>query len=76
MIVLKHITKTFDGFKAVDNISFTVEKEETVVFLGMSGCGKTTLLKMINRLITRMPAKYSSMIKKSTTGSRRSFVVR
>ncbi|HXB91958.1 MAG TPA: ATP-binding cassette domain-containing protein [Puia sp.] len=52
MIVVKHISKTFDGYKAVDNISFTVEKEETVVFLGMSGCGKTTLLKMINRLIT------------------------
>jgi osmoprotectant transport system ATP-binding protein len=51
MIIVKNITKTFDGFKAVDNISFTVEEGETIVFLGMSGCGKTTLLKMINRLI-------------------------
>jgi osmoprotectant transport system ATP-binding protein len=51
MIVVKNITKTFDGSKAVDNISFTVAEGETIVFLGMSGCGKTTLLKMINRLI-------------------------
>jgi osmoprotectant transport system ATP-binding protein len=51
MIVVKNITKTFDGYKAVDNISFTVAEGETIVFLGMSGCGKTTLLKMINRLI-------------------------
>src|SRR5262245_4512310 len=51
MIVVKNITKEFDGFTAVDRVSFTVEKGETVVFLGTSGCGKTTLLKMINRLI-------------------------
>ncbi|HEV2353600.1 MAG TPA: ATP-binding cassette domain-containing protein [Puia sp.] len=46
-----HITKTFGSHKAVDNISFTVREGENVVFLGTSGCGKTTLLKMINRLV-------------------------
>lgn len=51
IIEVNHITKSYDGFAAVDDISFTVEEGETVVFLGMSGCGKTTLLKMINRLI-------------------------
>lgn len=51
MIVLKNITKIFDGFKAVDNVSFTVQEGENAIFLGTSGCGKTTLLKMINRLI-------------------------
>ena len=51
MIEVKNITKTFDGFKAVDDISFSVEEGENMVFLGRSGCGKTTLLKMINRLI-------------------------
>jgi osmoprotectant transport system ATP-binding protein len=51
MIVVKNISKSFDGFTAIDNISFAIEKGETVVFLGTSGCGKTTLLKMINRLI-------------------------
>src|SRR5579859_7531223 len=51
MIVVKNITRNFGAHKAVDNISFTVEKGENVVFLGTSGSGKTTLLKMINRLI-------------------------
>lgn len=51
MIEVIHITKTFGTHKAVDNISFTVGEGENVVFLGTSGCGKTTLLKMINRLL-------------------------
>jgi osmoprotectant transport system ATP-binding protein len=51
MIVVKNITKTFGTHLAVDDISFTVKEGENIVFLGTSGCGKTTLLKMINRLI-------------------------
>jgi osmoprotectant transport system ATP-binding protein len=51
MIEVKNITKTFDGFVAVDNVSFIIEEGESLVFLGRSGSGKTTLLKMINRLI-------------------------
>ncbi|MFH1489372.1 MAG: ATP-binding cassette domain-containing protein, partial [Pseudomonadota bacterium] len=53
MIRLDHISKSFDGSKApaVKDLSFHVEKGETLVLLGSSGCGKTTTLKMINRLI-------------------------
>jgi osmoprotectant transport system ATP-binding protein len=51
MIEVQNITKTFGTHRAVDNISFSVGDGENVVFLGTSGCGKTTLLKMINRLI-------------------------
>jgi len=51
MIEVKNITKTFDGYTAVDDVSFSIGEGETVVFLGRSGSGKTTLLKMINRLI-------------------------
>lgn len=51
MIEVKNITKTFGAHKAVDDLSFTVNEGENVVFLGTSGCGKTTLLKMINRLL-------------------------
>jgi osmoprotectant transport system ATP-binding protein len=51
MIVVKNITRTFGERKAVDNISFAVKDGENIVFLGTSGCGKTTLLKMINRLL-------------------------
>ena len=51
MIDVKNITKTFGPHKAVDQVSFSVKEGENAVFLGTSGCGKTTLLKMINRLL-------------------------
>jgi osmoprotectant transport system ATP-binding protein len=39
------------GANAVDKVSFTVEEGEFITIVGTSGCGKTTLLKMVNRLI-------------------------
>ncbi|MCF0040896.1 ATP-binding cassette domain-containing protein [Dyadobacter sp. CY399] len=51
MITAEHISKIFNDIKAVDNISFEVKEGETMVLLGTSGCGKTTTLKMLNRLI-------------------------
>jgi osmoprotectant transport system ATP-binding protein len=53
MIKLTHVFKTFDGGRshAVKDLSLSVGVGETLVLLGSSGCGKTTTLKMINRLI-------------------------
>ncbi|GAB3493068.1 ABC transporter ATP-binding protein [Spirosoma knui] len=51
MIDIRNLTKRFSTHTAVDDVSFTVESGETLVLLGTSGCGKTTTLKMINRLI-------------------------
>ena len=51
MIIADHISKHFNGIEAVRNISFRVGEGETMVLLGTSGCGKTTTLKMLNRLI-------------------------
>jgi osmoprotectant transport system ATP-binding protein len=51
MITVEQLTKHFGGVKAVDGISFEVKEHENLVLLGTSGCGKTTTLKMINRLI-------------------------
>jgi osmoprotectant transport system ATP-binding protein len=51
MIELKNISKKFKTQTAVDNISFNVNEGENFILLGTSGCGKTTTLKMINRLI-------------------------
>ncbi|MEO5996302.1 MAG: ABC transporter ATP-binding protein [Chitinophagaceae bacterium] len=50
MISVKHASKYFGNIKAVDDISFEVNEGENLVFLGTSGCGKTTTLRMINRL--------------------------
>lgn len=50
MISVEHVSKNFSAFKAVDDISFEVKESENMVFLGTSGCGKTTTLRMVNRL--------------------------
>jgi len=47
IIELVGVSKTYDGFTAVDDVSFYVKKGEFVTFLGPSGCGKTTTLRMI-----------------------------
>lgn len=51
MIRVQNISKIFNGQKAVDDISFEVPAGETLVLLGTSGSGKTTTLRLLNRLI-------------------------
>lgn len=47
MIELKNVTKKYGDFKALDDISFKIEKGEIVGFLGKNGAGKSTTLKII-----------------------------
>ena len=52
MIELKSVSKIFTGdVLAVDSVSLKVEKGETVALIGTSGSGKTTCMKLINRLL-------------------------
>jgi osmoprotectant transport system ATP-binding protein len=51
MISAKKLVKSFGGPAAVNDISFDVKEGENLILLGTSGCGKTTTLRMINRLI-------------------------
>ena len=51
MIEFKNVSKSFKDITVLKNISFEIEKGKLVVLIGLSGCGKTTTLKMINRLI-------------------------
>ena len=44
---IRHLTKRFGTFTALDDVSLDVYAREFVVFLGPSGCGKTTLLRAI-----------------------------
>lgn len=51
MIRFENVEKKFGNKTILKNISFEVEKGSFVVLIGQSGCGKTTTLKMINKLI-------------------------
>ena len=51
MIELQHLTKQYGELVAVRDLSLTVAEGELLVLMGGSGSGKTTTLKMINRLI-------------------------
>ena len=46
-VVLRGVTKRFEGTTAVDHVDLTVPGGSYVVLLGPSGCGKTTLLRML-----------------------------
>lgn len=50
MIRLEHVTKSFGRYKALDDVSIAVEEGEFLTVIGRSGCGKTTMLRMINGL--------------------------
>ncbi|GAB4389456.1 MAG: hypothetical protein Kow0025_14900 [Thermodesulfovibrionales bacterium] len=50
-IALRGVTKRYDGVEAVKDLSLGVGEGETLVLIGTSGCGKTTTMKMINRLV-------------------------
>jgi ABC-2 type transport system ATP-binding protein len=47
MINIEHLTKYYGDFRAVDDISFTVNDGEILGFLGPNGAGKTTTIKML-----------------------------
>ena len=46
-IRFENVTKTFDGFTAVDDLSLDIYTREFFALLGASGCGKSTLLRML-----------------------------
>jgi ABC-2 type transport system ATP-binding protein len=47
VIEVEHVSKVFNGRKAVDDISFKVEKGEILGFLGPNGAGKTTTMRIL-----------------------------
>ncbi|RLE00172.1 MAG: ABC transporter ATP-binding protein [Aquificota bacterium] len=50
-VVVKNLSKWFDSFRAVDSLSFTIEKREIFGLLGPNGAGKTTAIKSMVGLL-------------------------
>lgn len=77
-LVVKNVSKSFDGVKIIQNINVTLHEGELVCLLGISGGGKTTLFNVISGLtepdegqvfldgeeITGKPGKISYMLQK------------
>ena len=51
MLRFEHVSLSYGSQKIIDDISFEIAEGQMAVLIGSSGCGKTTTLKMINRLI-------------------------
>ena len=47
LLAVEGLTVSFDGFKAVDDLSFYVDRNEIRVIIGPNGAGKTTVLDLI-----------------------------
>src|ERR1700742_627805 len=56
-VEIERVTKTFGDFKAVDDVSLKIYKGEIFCLLGASGCGKTTLLRMLGGFETPTSGK-------------------
>ena len=52
MIEISHLTKKFDQFVAVDDLSFSVREGEVLGFLGPNGAGKSTTMKVITGFLS------------------------
>lgn len=59
MIEISHLTKKFDSFTAVDDLSFTVKEGEVLGFLGPNGAGKSTTMKVITGFLAPTSGRVS-----------------
>ena len=50
ILQVEHISKTFTGHKALDDVSLTIPRGSVYGLLGPNGAGKTTLIRIINRI--------------------------
>ena len=54
MILVKNLGKRFGGDQVLKGLNLEVGKEETLVIMGRSGCGKSVLLKLISLTASRL----------------------
>ena len=62
MIEVAHITKSYNGRKVLDDVSFSLGKRETMCVIGSMGSGKSTLLRCIAGLERRSVVLFALMV--------------
>ena len=58
IIKVEHFSKTYGDFKAVDDISFTVNEGSIFAFLGPNGAGKSTTINTLCTILDKIGRKY------------------
>src|SRR5277367_6638871 len=53
-----NISAYYGSFKAIDNVSMTIEPKSVAALIGPSGCGKSTFLRSINRMHEVLPGAH------------------
>ena len=62
MIQFQNVSATIQGNKILDNINLTVNNGEFILLCGESGCGKTTLTRLVNGLIPHFVKDRKSVV--------------
>ena len=69
-VIVKNLVKRFNAVTAVDNLSLEIRDREFAVLIGSSGCGKTTVLRMIAGLEPITMAMSRSLGSRTTRSTR------
>jgi urea transport system ATP-binding protein len=73
ILITENLTKEFDGFKAINNLNFSMEPGELRVVIGPNGAGKTTFLDLITGKLNRPPDRYYLKVKMSVATPKNKF---
>ena len=63
-LVVKNLSKNFGGLRAVNDVSFTVKKNETLALIGPNGAGKTTAFNLIMGFISLIAVQSPPLVMK------------